>query len=265
MLITLTKVQLKRATDHKRGNVQSFLDRLLIEVVSENYRYFLAQYLAFGIRPEDSPQTRCWPPLLSNERQVSGLFAIGLSRVSPISRPEHPVSRASKAMDDKEPDSVNRKGRVDFLAYYGNRDIALELKRFPISTLGNARWNAGLTSHWNTVSKQSKEALVHMRDQKDEYDSPVSIGLLVIRVGRKVTSRVEVDQARSMAINALPSVADEVRKLTKADYLAYYLAPSEMQVSYGWGKNEHEYTVFPGVIFAAVVHESVKAAQYADA
>lgn len=264
MLITLTEVQLKRAIDHKRGNVQSFMDRLLIEVVSENYRYFLAQYLSFGLSPEESPQTYCWPPLLSNERQVSGLFAIGLSRVSPISRPEHPVSRASKIIDDDEPPTSSRKGRIDFLAYYGNRNIALELKRCPISTIGNARWNVGLTSQWNTVMKQSKEALVHMRDQRDQYDSPVSIGLLVIRIGRKVTSRVEVEKARSNALESLPSVADAIRKLTKADYLSYYVAPREMQVSYGWGKTEEEYAVFPGVVFAAVVHESVKAAKRAD-
>lgn len=56
MLIALKDVQLKRATDHERGNVQQFLDRLLVEVVSENYRYFLAQHLLQGLPPEDMPE-----------------------------------------------------------------------------------------------------------------------------------------------------------------------------------------------------------------
>lgn len=260
MIISLTDVQLKRATDHKRGNIQHFLDRLLVEVISENYRYFLAQHLATELPLEEKPETYCWPPLLSSERQVSGLFATGLSRISPISRPEHPVSRVRKAAADEESEAQSSTGRIDFLAYYGNRDVALELKRYPISTVGDSRTNKGLKNQWDVVSNQSKQALLHMRKQPRDYTSPVSVGLMVIRVGRKVTSKVEIDEARTKAVNALPSVANGIRILTKADYLSYYSAPSEMQVSYGWGENEDQYAVFPGVVFAAVVHESVKGA-----
>ena len=32
----------------------------------------------------------------------------------------------------------------------------------------------------------------------------------------------------------------------------------EMQVIIGWGENEDEYRVFPGVIFAAIVHVSTR-------
>lgn len=260
MIITLNRVQLKLATDSQRGNVQSFLDRLLVEVASENYRYFLTehQYLAHG--QSSAPETQCWPPLLSNERQVSGLFATGLSRVSPVSLPEHPISRAKKTDLDNESESLakNAQGRIDFLAYYGNRHIALELKRCPISTLGDTRSKAGLTSQWATVVKQSKEALAHMRALKSHYESPVSVGLLVVRVSRKVTSRVNLEDARRTTAAALPTIADEIRTLTKADYLSYYAAPREMQSSIGWGKTENEYRIFPGVIFAAVVHGNTR-------
>lgn len=262
MLINLSEVQLKLATDDTRGNVQSFLDRLLNEVASENYRYFLAEYTSLGWTPEDFPEHHCWPPLLSNERQVSGLFATGLAHVSPISRPEHPVSRAGKASDDDHDDEESRTaskhGRIDFLAYFGNRHIALELKRHAISTVGDVRSNKKFVELWGAVSKQSKEALRHMREHKDQYYSPVSIGLLAMRVGRKVTSRKEIDETQKDATGSLSTIADEVRKTTKADYISYYVAPKEMQVSYGWGKAEDGYCVFPGVVFAAVVHGSTK-------
>lgn len=258
MLTSIKEIQLKRATDHERGNVQQFLNRLLVEVVSENYRYFLTEHLSQGLLPEENPETYCWPPLLSNERQVSGLFAIGLSRVSPISLPEHPIARSNKALIDAETEASKRKGRIDFLAYFGNRNIALELKRCPISTLGDARDKTGLSNMWGAVESQSKEALVHMRNKRGSYDSPVSIGLLVVRVGRKVTARQDLEQARSTAASSLPAIAESVGRLTRADYLSYYQAPAEMQSSYGWGKSEDEYRVFPGVVFAAVVHESTK-------
>ncbi len=260
MLVTLSKVKLKRATDHERGNVQQFIDRLLVEVVSENYRYFLTEHLSQDLAPEQNPEAYCWPPLLSNERQVSGLFATGLSRVSPISIPEHPIARSSKSITDTEAELSYRTGRIDFLAYFGNRHIALELKRCPISTLGVLRDNIGLTNLWRAVESQSKEALVHMRKDRKSYDSPVSIGLLVVRIGRKITARKKLDQERSAAANSLPAIAESVGRLTRADYLSYYRAPQEMQASYGWGKSGDEYRVFPGVIFAAVVHESTKQA-----
>lgn len=257
MIISHTEVQLKRALDPAKGNVQTFLDRLLVEVVSDNYRYFLTECLAASKGGEETLEAHCWPPLLSNERQVFGLFAIGLSRVSPISIPEHPISREHKSSDDTEPELKNKNGRIDFLAYHGTRHVALELKRYPISIIGNVTSKAGLTDQWNSVKKQSKEALAHMRKIKVKYESPVSIGLLVIRVGRKVTSKVELETARQKANESLPLIVESVEKLTKADYISYYRAPKEMQISYGWGKNEDEYSVFPGVIFAAVVHGNV--------
>ena len=72
MLTVLSEVALKRATNHELGNVQLFLERLLVEVVSENYRYFLSEHMSYRHRVKQDANTRCWPPLLANERQVSG-------------------------------------------------------------------------------------------------------------------------------------------------------------------------------------------------
>lgn len=255
MFTKLATLRLKRAIDPVRGNVQTFLDRLLVEVASENYRYFLSELAA-----QELEAGECWPPLLSNERQVSGLFAVGLSRVCPVSNPEHPIARLRRSAEDSDDPAKKNKGRIDFLAYYGSRHIALELKRCPISTLGDARTKAGLAHQWKIVSKQSKEALSYMKDPKDDsYDHPVSVGLLVVRVSRKVTSRITDDDARRDALQSLPSIASDIGKLTRADYLSYYVPPPEMQVSYGWGANEDENYVFPGVVFAAVVHGNATA------
>lgn len=257
MLTILRGVTLKRAIDAERGNVQAFLERLMIEVASENYRYFLSEHLAYRESIQQDANVYCWPPLFANERQVTGLFAIGLSRVCPVSIPEYPIRRAAVPRDEEDAEAKVRGGRIDYLAYYANRHIALELKRCPISTIGNASENKGLKHHWDTVSKQAQEALGHMREQKD-FDSPVSVGLLVIRPSRKVTTRKVAEEARMSAVESLTNVVQEVQKLTSADFLAYYSPPAEMQVSYGWGKSKDQYRVFPGVVFAAVVHGNAK-------
>lgn len=258
MLTVLNEVSLKRATNPELGNVQLFLERLLVEVVSENYRYFLSEHMSFRHHVEQDANTHCWPPLLANERQVSGLFAVGLSRVCPVSRPEHPISRSPSSREGGNEKSPSESGRIDFLATYGARHIALELKRSPIATIGNASAKTGLSWQWETVSLQAKQALVHMRSKKDFYDSPVSVGLLVIQVSRKVTSKREAEEARQAEAKLLPEVAGSVKKLTSADFLAYHSPPAEMQTTYGWGKNGDQYRVFPGVIFAAVVHGNTR-------
>ncbi len=260
MLTVLSEVSLKGATNPKLGNVQLFLEQLLVEVISENYRYFLSEHLSYRHHFEQDGYTHCWPPLLANERQVSGLFAIGLSRVCPVSRPEHPISRSSSKRESEDGQPSSKGGRIDFLGTYGARQIALELKRCPISTIGDAKLKSGLSNQWRNVSSQAKEALVHMRSLPERalYSSPVSIGLLVIRLSRKVTSKRETETTRQEVARLLPDVAERVKKLTSADFLAYYSPPAEMQTSFGWGKDGDQYRVFPGVIFAAVVHGNTR-------
>ncbi len=254
MITMLKRVPLKHATNPAKGDVQSFLERLLVEVVSENYRYFLTEHLSFGGASDENTQTYCWPPLLANERQVSGLFAVGLSRVCPVSRPEHPIHRRR---DEDDADELGRNGRIDFLATFGTRQIALELKRCKISTLGDAASKQLMQKQWETVVKQAKEALKHMREHKNLYKSPVSVGLLVIRVNRALGENPDKNKLNE-SVNALKEIAESVQKATQADFLAYYTSPQEMQISYGWGDKETRYQALPGVVFAAVVHGSTK-------
>ena len=93
-----------------------------------------------------------------------------------------------------------------------------------------------------------------MRDPSQRYEFPVSIGLLVIRVSRTVTARKEIENERNTHTESLSDITENIKKTTRADFLGCYKNPPEMQVSHGWGENEDQYRIFPGVIFAAVVH-----------
>jgi hypothetical protein len=219
----------------------------------------LNELLLKSLAEVDDPQIYCWPPLLANERQVSGILSVAMSQVCPVSRPEYAITRSTLRIEGAEESAQkSRGGRVDFLASYGNRDIAFELKRAAISSIGSAEDKKGLLSQWETVRVQSKEALRHMRDKIPVYEHPISIGLLVIRVSRKVTSKREAEVVRQREAEGMPLIVDTITKLTRADFVAHYVPPKEMQTIIGWGENEDEFRVFPGIVFAGVVHGSTK-------
>lgn len=248
MLRVVKNVGLKRATNSEHGNIQTFLERLLVEVIAGNYRYFLHEHLVQSLTMDEEPEAYCWPPLLANERQVSGLFVAALASVCPVSRPEFAIRRA-KASEGKD---ASRSGRVDFYATYGNRSIALELKQKAISTKGDVSGKNGLAHQWSTVSAQATEALKHFRTDPKAYPHPIAIGLLVIRVGIKVTSGKTPEQARKVAGEKMPVLTEEVAKGIKPDFLACYTPPTEMQ-TFLRGEQWREARVFPGLIFAAFI------------
>ena len=149
MLRVVRDIWLKGVTKAEHGNVQTFLERLLVEVVAGNYRYFLHEHLMQASDTDEEPEAYCWPPLLANERQVSGLFASALAAVCPVSRPEFAIQRHHKVGRKR----ASRAGRVDFYASYGDRSVALELKQKAISTLGEISGKNGLAHQWMTVSR----------------------------------------------------------------------------------------------------------------
>jgi len=99
----------------------------------------------------------------------------------------------------------------------------------------------------------------------DFFTHAVSVGLLVVRVDCKVNQSIEkkgdfktaLENARADAEKALIDQATMLKKALKPDFLAYYKTPCEMQISSGWGESGNEYRLYPGIIFAAVVHERV--------
>ena len=94
-----------------------------------------------------------------------------------------------------------------------------------------------------------------MRDYPLEYHYPITIGLLVIRVSRKVSSRRDPYELQRELSEQLPEIVRSVESSIKPDFLAYYQPPPEMQVLLGnWGSDRGAHRVFPGVIFAASVY-----------
>lgn len=253
MLKVINQVRLKRATNPEHGSIQTFLEQLLVEVVSGNYRYFLNEHLINSAPDLNEAEAYCWPPLLANERQVSGLFANALAAVCPVSRPEFTISRPG-VTDKRGKEGPERSGRIDFFATYGKRCIGLELKQIPISSLGDTSAKRGLSARWDSVKEQSSQALSHFRGAPSIYPHPVTVGLLVIRVSRKVSKKKAPADVRTEAVNQMTSMLRDIGSRLKPDFLAHYVPPVEMQTFLGWGKNEDEYRVFPGVIFAGVVH-----------
>lgn len=241
MIHVLKDVRLKGATDSGHGNVQTFLERLLVEVVAGNYRYFLHEHLLKASDAKEEPEAYCWPPLLANERQVSGLFTSALATVCPVSRPEYTI----KKLD-------NNSGRVDYFATYGNRAVALELKQKPISTIGDISGKGGLAQRWNDVSDQAVQALHHLRSTPSIYPHPVAVGLLVIRVSIKVTAGKKLEDARKTAAGRTEDLIKGVSKALRPDFLASYTPPQEMQ-TFLRGTEQDESRVFPGVLFAAYI------------
>ncbi len=222
MLNVIKSLSSARAKNAEHGDVQTFIERLLMEVAANNYRYFLQERLALG---KPGSEVFCWPPLFANERQVSGLFAHALSSVCPVSRPEFGITRTTTrkdSLDSVEGEMKASSGRVDFLATYGRREVALELKRVRVSTFAEKLDWKVLLARWNSVDRQAQQSLNHMRESRLHFPYAVAIGLLVIRVGRMVSMKADIGKSRALAAERFHTIGPELHKLLKPDFLATY-------------------------------------------
>lgn len=251
-----------RSIDPKTGNIQPFLERLLIEVISENYRHFLSEAISF-YQGDEEPSTRCWPPLLASERKISGVFQNGISRICPISRPEHSIRRPIKEEEDSEliretPQTKN--GNVDYIAYYGRRHIAIELKRGSVGTIKKKYKNTkdqesdqgDIQRKWRKATDQAQDAILHMAGEKSSYDHPISLSIMAIRIAKKIRKSKSLEDELKIATDNFTNSIEAAHQLNpKPQFIASYLAPKEMQISSGWGKESDEHMIFPGLIFIA--------------
>lgn len=253
MLEVVKGLSSSRAKNAEHGDMQTFLERLLLEVVSLNYRYFVQERLAWG---EAGAERWCWPPLLANERQVSGLYAQALSQVCPVSRPELGITRSQSKDQLDRASSQESNGRIDYFATYGRRSVGLELKRVAISTLADKFAWSNLKRYWKDVDEQALQCLHYMRKTPADFPYAVGVGLLVVRVSRMVTKR-KSEAALIDSGNWFREFTPAIQSVVRPDFLVSYRPPLEMQVSDGWGKNQDKSVVFPGVLFAASVHVRV--------
>lgn len=253
MLKIVDRVQLSRATNPEYGNVQFFLERLLVDIVAANYRYFLNDHLAKSKSQHAEPHKICHFPLLENEKQIQGLISSALSGFCPVFRPEFSLV-----------------GEVDFMVTHGEREIALENKQVKVASVSAEI--PKFEKKWKEVVAQSKRRMVAMKSNRARFRHPASIALLMVRPSRKITLTAKSDpqeRAEIVREEALKDFHEGAMTLGKAatnlrgvggekliaHFVAKYEFPREMQIISGWKSEKHVggERVFPGVVFLANV------------
>jgi hypothetical protein len=249
VLTIVKEMKLARAKNPVHGNVQFFLERLLVDVAAANYRYFLNDNLSkarqVGLR---NPQQACHSPLLENELQISGLFSSALSGFCPVFRPEFPLA-----------------GKVDFMVTHGEREIALENKQVNVKSVSEGEDVPKLARRWSTVVAQSKKRLELMKGDKARFRHPASVGLLLVRMSRIVplSTKRSPEEMTERTLRAgvedlhqgAETIGKGVEQFAHAHFVAKYEFPREMQIMSGWRKEKlrGRDRVFPGVVFLAHV------------
>lgn len=261
MLKITKKINLKSATDSATGDVQVYLEQLLVEVVAANYRQFLSEKTERSRNGLANSEYNCWPPLFANESQVSGIFSSSLNTMCPSTLAEHKIHRDLER-NEEENELTGTSGRVDFMSSYSNRYIGLELKRVSVGVTAAGDYTV-LQNKWSNVTKQSKEAHTFMRQKefRDSYPNGTGVGLMVVRVAKQVSGKWDIPTEIERLAVETESIPTEIEKLLKPDFFATYTPPAEMQAVSGFGKNSEAFKIFPMILFAAIVHgraESVR-------
>lgn len=182
------------AKNAEAGDINGFLRNVLVEVATENYRQLMYEVLW---QADSASETSIYldPPLRANERILSGLFANAIAKVAPRSRPEARINRIERIEEDQTNDvetesPPDRAGRIDYLAWYGNRLVGVELKAATINCDSPAV-TLTLQRRWDNVVEQAASAQQHLRKlqrtDKARYANPVSLALMVI-IGRRTMS-----------------------------------------------------------------------------
>lgn len=188
----------KRAISPEWGDANGFLQSVLVEVATENYRQLMFESLALAPSNEVDAQLHLDPPLRANERVISGLFATAIGRIAPRSRPEARIDRtewqaATDALSDDTlggDGNTTKAGRVDYLAWYGQRIFAIELKAAAMNC-EKPQLTETVCRRWDTSVKQARSAQTHLRQLQIldpvRYPDPVSLALMVV-IGRRAMS-----------------------------------------------------------------------------
>ena len=220
------------ATSGELGDVNHFIENVLVEVVTENYRQLMSESL---IRNEDEDAMQLDPPLRANERILSGLFSNAISRVAPRSRPEARIDRIRRPADDENSDGDDIKssaGRVDYLAWYGNRVVAVELKAGRVN-VKNPAATSKLQGRWSSVNNQAQTAQTTLRARQKEdkraYPSPISMALMVVAA----QSKVSMEEAKLLD-NEVATLRDELVEAVgglskRPQFIATYTFPPEFR------------------------------------
>ncbi|MCA8248049.1 hypothetical protein LGN12_12840 [Burkholderia multivorans] len=219
-----------------------FLCDVLVEVTAENYRQTMYELIALTAKGDPGRRFHLDPPLRANERVMSGLFATAISKASLRSRTEVRIDRPEQALtyealndantldDDSEAPSSMKYGRVDYLAWYGNRVIGIELKMAGLNC-ASPTLTQQIVRRWSKAMEQAKTVQSCLRDRQREdsvrYPNPISLALMVV-VGRRKTSVANIESLNESvdiesAINVLASLKP------RPTFIATYAFPNEFR------------------------------------
>lgn len=225
-----------KSVDPQAGDVNEFIKSVLVEVVSENYRQTM--YELISLMPDNAQGDRYLdPPLRANERVMSGLFATAISRVASRSRTEARVDReldvnpeVTGSGESEEGDNPVRSfGRVDYLAWYNKRTIAIELKmagfncQDPLATDNVGR-------KWEKVVQQAQTAQASLKElnsrDRTRYPNPISLSVMVLLGRRRVHGKLsmedeELERMKGDALNMVYGLN------MKPSFVASYVFPRE--------------------------------------
>lgn len=218
----------KGAVDQYPLNKNRFLESVLVEVVTENYRQMVSETL---IRAQEARRTgllRLDPVLRAAESVGASVFQTAISRVASRSRSEVRVERG---------DDASTRGRVDYLAWYANHAIGLELKvaRMALglaepSPVDEAESPARIGNRWRNVVGQANSAAVTLGRLKEEdpklYPRPFCLPLLVV-VGQRRLKPDAIDTFEEHLDDYKQAFCERLPK--DADYLALYTVPQEFR------------------------------------
>jgi hypothetical protein len=141
------------------------------------------------------------PPLRANERGISALFASAIGRVSSRYRAEARVDRPLleeeiASLDEDAVEQETSAGRVDYLVWFENRVLGIELKAGSMSAEG-AQPTKTLKDRWSKAIEQTRQVQNHLRRQSIEnnyhFQRPASIALLVVIGRRRFSAKRHAD------------------------------------------------------------------------
>ncbi|MRW87532.1 hypothetical protein GJ698_26015 [Pseudoduganella sp. FT26W] len=222
------------------GDLNRFLRNVLVEVAAENYRQTMFEMMAVTSGGNMEGRFDLDPPLRANERVMSGLFATAISRVASRSRTEVRIDRSDReqslaAIENKNEGDLSpgaKHGRVDFLAWYGGRVIAVELKMVGMNCESPAVTKQ-IRDRWAKVLDQAGTAQNYLRARQREdikrYRAPISIALMVV-VGRRNADRAKFTDLNKDLRKMQNACATKLAELTpKPVFRAIYTFPEEFR------------------------------------
>ena len=209
----------KNKTDEVE-RVKSFLKSILVEVVSENYRY-LMYHTAFDRKEGGADKKAIDPPIRDNEVVLAGLFSTAISRLCPRYRTEMRIDR-------KNEDQAKKTGRADFVAWHGDFVVAIELKASHMSfTTEKCTENA--SKKWDEAIEQAKSSLGFLEENKADGSKYYSVALMAI-IGREDEKSINKKLDSEESLNEILKNFDKAMiDDLKPDFYAKYTIPKDFR------------------------------------